>query len=70
MIHGRSHAYDFKPRILVLSQVMKQYESNLITCIMVNIGYEMKILISLILEKIMRYTKNIALINQTVFQTM
>lgn len=61
MIHIRSHAHDFKSHISVLSQVMKHYESSLFTSIMVNIGYEMEILISLILEKIMMCTIKILL---------
>ena len=53
MVHIRSQARYFKSHILDLSQVMKRYEFNLIISIMVNIRYEMKILICLILEAMM-----------------
>lgn len=70
MIHITSHVHDFKSHILVLSQVMERYESNLITSITVNVRCKMKILISLILEIMMytiRYSFNC---NQTIADNM
>ena len=57
MIHIRSQTHYFKFHILDLGQVMKHYEFNIIISIMVNIRYEMEILICLILEAMMSIMK-------------